>query len=183
MDWRGSLSVYWHRVVKVWYALAIGGVMGLLGALALVQESPLKAIPAWMFFALMALALYVAQFIAFHQHRVEAMRADSWSPYDFYRDRVNDAIDIKRRNEFTWGDKVDLAIDFGRLVGGTLATLRGRGLNREADSLFPFGNPLHVSDRAAYDRVNDLPANIRMRAEELEGRLKILRDRQAMPTT
>jgi hypothetical protein len=175
-----SFGLYVRMVLRWWWVIVVTILLGVVGSIWTAQAF---GWPWWAWIIVGLLGIVGAQFLAFHEYRTKAQEINAWSAYDFFRDRVNDSIEIKRRNEHTWGDRLDLAIDFGRLVGGTVATLRGRGLNREADSLFPFGKPLHVSDRAAYDRVNDLPANIRMRAEELEGRLKILRDRYATPTS
>lgn len=74
-SYRRSLVEHVPETFRFWWAIGMGGVFGILGAIAVVAKSP--KVPAWiqdhavLWFALAGASLLVAQFLAFHKVRIE----------------------------------------------------------------------------------------------------------------
>jgi hypothetical protein len=65
-----SISLYWRAVREAWIALFFTGLLGVVGAVALIWHLDVK-LPIWTWFTAAVICLTAAQFIAFHGMRIE----------------------------------------------------------------------------------------------------------------
>lgn len=129
------------------------------------------------------LGVLVASFLTYRDLHRELTKPDTWSAYDFYRDRRNAAIALHTRDVHNFDKAVDLCIDHGILLGEIIATLRAKGHDEEADRVYPYGSPRHVEAYTDEQHTGDFLFSNRRMLTELEGRLTELRDEYASPAT